>query len=101
MRINLTEFFTSYNPAWDNYEIHSRKNTDGVLQYATSICYISKEVGTISTPHMQLTSEEAQNLLQSLWNTGIRPKQEGTLGQLAAVNYHLEDMRKLVFSKRE
>lgn len=99
MHINLTEFFTSYNPAWDHYEIHSRKKTDGVTQYAACIVYVNKVPGCTSTPHMQLSSEEAQNLLQSLWGAGIRPKQEGTLGQLAAVNYHLEDMRRLVFNK--
>lgn len=96
---NKIEFFANYNPAWDQYDLYSRKTENGIRTYASSICYISREVGTISSPLLQLTKKEAQNMLQALWDAGIRPQQESSLGQLAAVNYHLEDMRKLVFGK--
>ena len=37
---------------------------------------------------------DAQNLMDSLWDAGIRPTQaKGSAGQLTAVNEHLKDMR--------
>jgi hypothetical protein len=44
---------------------------------------------------------EAQILMDSLWDCGTRPSEgQGSAGQLAAVKYHLEDMRKLVFQNK-
>lgn len=41
-----------------------------------------------------------QELFNQLWTLGYRPKDgTGNAGHLAAVQYHLEDMRKLVFQK--
>jgi hypothetical protein len=51
-------------------------------------------------PTMSLTKDEATNLLDALWNIGIRPSNgEGSAGQLGATERHLEDMRKLVFKE--
>jgi hypothetical protein len=45
-----------------------------------------------------LTAEAAQELMESLWNAGIRPSQAaGSVGQLGAVEAHLRDMRHLAF----
>lgn len=45
-----------------------------------------------------LSIEAAQDLINQLWGLGMRPTQKvGYEGQLEAVKYHLEDMRKLVF----
>jgi hypothetical protein len=42
----------------------------------------------------------AQALMDDLWTCGLRPSEgSGSAGQLAAVQYHLEDMRRLVFNK--
>lgn len=51
----------------------------------------------IKEPLLQLTKEEAVDLMDGLYQQGIRPTEVGTAGQLAAMKYHLEDMRKLVF----
>src|SRR5947207_3402666 len=37
-----------------------------------------------------------QSLMDQLWNLGIRPKDIGTAGHLAATQEHLKDMQKLV-----
>jgi hypothetical protein len=48
---------------------------------------------------MNLHDEEAQQLLDELWRIGIRPSNgEGSVGQLAATERHLADMRTLVFT---
>jgi hypothetical protein len=47
-----------------------------------------------------MTKNEAQGLMDRLWTCGIRPTEAaGSAGQLAAVQAHLEDMRKLAFGK--
>jgi len=45
--------------------------------------------------------DKAQLLMDDLWNCGIRPTEgSGSAGSLKATEYHLEDMRKLVFHKK-
>jgi len=53
--------------------------------------------GVLGEPSFHLTLEAAQRLMDELWRCGIRPTEEGTAGQVAAMQAHLQDMRKLVF----
>lgn len=47
---------------------------------------------------LELNATMAQEVMDGLWQAGIRPAQaHGSTGQLAATERHLEDMRKLVF----
>ena len=48
-------------------------------------------------PAFTLSFESAQRLMDELWRCGIRPTEEGTAGQVAAMQAHLQDMRKIVF----
>lgn len=51
-------------------------------------------------PTFSLMPDEAQELIDNLWQLGFRPSEgTGSAGQLAATQKHLEDMRKLVFEK--
>ena len=51
-------------------------------------------------PALDLQPEEAQSLMDALWYAGVRPASgEGSTGQLAATERHLEDMRTLVFKE--
>lgn len=53
----------------------------------------------VPAPLMHLQPSEAQQLMDELWRTGIRPTEgSGSVGQMAATERHLEDMRKLVFN---
>jgi len=48
---------------------------------------------------MQLRDEQAQDLMDKLWQAGYRPTEgKGSAGALAATERHLEDMRRLVFN---
>lgn len=52
--------------------------------------------GELIEPFMVLQPEQAQSLIDALYDAGLRPSQAaGSSGQLEAVKYHLEDMRKL------
>lgn len=54
-----------------------------------------------SRPFMELENAEAQGLMDAMWQAGFRPKHEiEESSQIAAVRYHLEDMRALVFRKQ-
>lgn len=45
---------------------------------------------------LHLPEEDAQRLLQVLWDIGIRP--HGREAEMQAVKLHLQDMRRLVFN---
>lgn len=52
-------------------------------------------------PTMRLPDESAQQLMDGLWNAGLRPKEgSGSAGALAATQKHLEDFRSLVFKRK-
>lgn len=48
-------------------------------------------------PTFTLSQDEAQALMDELWNAGLRPTEgRGSAGSLAATERHLDDMRTLV-----
>lgn len=49
---------------------------------------------------MIITEEEAQNLMDSLWEAGVKPSGgEGHTAHIRALNAHLLDFRKIAFKK--
>lgn len=52
-------------------------------------------------PHLSLTPRQAQSLMDALFECGVRPSQQGSAGQLAALENHLADMRALAFAKAQ
>jgi hypothetical protein len=49
-------------------------------------------------PALHLSIQSAQQLMDELWQCGLRPTEgAGSAGALAATQKHLDDMRKLVF----
>lgn len=94
-----TKFHVMYNPAYHEYDMYIMKQLlNGEKQITTPACFYTAPVGQVTSPHMRFNKGEAQNLLNALWDAGIRPIVESTTGQIAAISYHLEDMRKLAFS---
>jgi hypothetical protein len=68
--------------------------------YATSIVMTTIDANRAIKidPVCVLHKEEAINLMDALWNLGIRPSSgAGDANTLEATKYHLEDLRKLVF----
>ena len=47
---------------------------------------------------MVLEYDVPQKLMDALWQHGVRPSREGTEGQFAAQNAHLQDMRRIAFA---
>lgn len=49
-------------------------------------------------PTIRITTREAQQLMDDLWQCGLRPSEgTGSAGALKATQNHLQDMRRLVF----
>lgn len=58
------------------------------------------EPGSLIQPAFTLPLDAAQRLMDELWQAGVKPSQSiGSTGQVEAIKYHLEDMRKLVFNE--
>jgi hypothetical protein len=56
--------------------------------------------GARLNPTFRLFGHEAQELMDMLWECGIRPTQgKQSVGQLEATERHLADMRRLVFEE--
>lgn len=101
----------------ENVELHAVKaypNRHTVEIYADAYDDRGKILTTIHSPvyeetelfatgHKPLVTigeEAAQELFQSLWDMGCRPKsQDGNVGMLQATQDHLKDMRRIVSNK--
>jgi len=58
--------------------------------------------GASVDPTFSLQRDEAQELMDMLWNCGLRPTQgKQSTGQLDAVERHLADMRAIAFNRLE
>jgi hypothetical protein len=74
------------------------RHEDGKLSVAQPPSFEILPEGYWAPEFMTLNDTEAQVLLDSLYECGYRPSRPAeTAGQLDAVKYHLEDMRRLVF----
>ena len=66
---------------------------------AQPVVFEEAEEGNIIEPFATLSIQSAQQLMDELWNCGLRPTEgTGSAGSLKATEAHLEDMRTLVFS---
>ena len=80
------------------YELHLRKKCGGVLRFGEITEFVQVEPGDDVSPLIRLQQKEAQQLMNTLWDAGLRPAgAAGSAGQLGAVENHLADMRKIVF----
>lgn len=75
-------------------------------RYAEAVSVTFKEhdgsVPYMAEPFVELTRDEAQKLMDRLWDCGLRPSEgTGSAGALAAVQAHLDDMRKIAFTELE
>ena len=57
-------------------------------------------VAMAAQPFLCLTDDEAQRLMDALWDAGLRPTAgHGSAGQIEAVTKHLMDMRAIAFKR--
>lgn len=57
--------------------------------------------GQIIEPFLEITKDEAQQLMDTLWTCGLRPSEgTGSAGAMAATQAHLKDLQRLVFKTK-
>lgn len=96
----ITKFYVRRDVCSDKIEFRGFQKIMGDAFVYTDIKLELHKQGDYTSPFMSLYPEEAQQLMNEMYDAGLRPSQSaGSAGQLDAVKYHLEDMRKLVFSK--
>ena len=70
------------------------------LSVAKNVTMVDIENGMPSGPFLELSYEDAQNLMDELYHCGVRPTEgAGTAGSMKATQNHLEDMRAIVAEK--
>lgn len=65
---------------------------------AQPMVFVEHELGASIAPAITMHLDSAQQLMDELWQCGLRPSEgSGSAGALAATQRHLDDMRALVF----
>ena len=80
-------------------------NRDGVRTVSLGLpmqfrVLTEKDMARQQEESFRLSPSDAQQFMDELWRAGIRPTAgAGSVGQLAATEKHLEDLRKIAFKK--
>lgn len=86
-------------------EVHIGRRVDDkwAVMLPAQMKVLSIEEHSMShAPAFTMENDDAQSLMDALFDAGIRPTAGfGSPGQVAAIKEHLEDMRRLVFTERE
>ena len=80
----------------------ANKYPDGKISVCSGMVftmYQGQEGQIVNPPSsIKLNNDSAAILMNALWNIGIRPSHEAqSVGQLAAIEKHLKDMRRIAF----
>lgn len=71
----------------------------GLDTVAVPLTFIPMDRRNELEPTALLTEEEAQYMMDRLWDEGLRPTGVPSSGELGAVKNHLSDMRRIAFNK--
>lgn len=86
-----TEIRATLNTLQNDIDIVIRQSD----AFVTDLTFTKINKGLHVSPQLSITREAAQNLMNDLWSTGIRPTID--YEDKKAINLHLQDMRRLVF----
>jgi hypothetical protein len=98
-----TQLWIERHPWSDRVEFVYAEKRDSGLYVAEPIILKEKtaaQEGEAPPITFALRTEKCQELMDRLWQLGLRPSEgTGSAGALAATQKHLDDMRKLVFEQ--
>ena len=96
------QFWVNRAWEWGQYNIWMKDTSGRRVAYAQPITmYVPppEEEGITKSPFMVLDSDAAQNLLDQLYEAGVRPSHGVDKGDvILAKDEHIKDLRTLVFS---
>lgn len=103
---NPDRYFVHVFPShwWDGVELSiiavDRRHPVEMVGRAELVWKHRGEPGTIVPPLFHLDLKAAQELMDDLWGSGVRPTEgKGSAGAMRVIERHLEDMRAIVFDK--
>lgn len=93
------EFSVDREQFGSRFSVYGRvKSEAGHLFYVEPLIFTALPKGSVCNPFATINSSAAQNLMDELWRSGIRPTEgSGSAGSLAATERHLDDMRAIAF----
>jgi hypothetical protein len=78
------------------------RHQDGKVFVAPPVVFTECDPGETSAPSFAMSQEAAQELMNRMWQLGIRPRDgEGTMAHVGAMKAHIEDLRKVAFSHHD
>ena len=88
-------FHSFYNVPMQLFELHGVQG-DAVVQPLTMSSHKENEY---TKPFIRLRGDEAQGLMDTLWQSGLRPStKEPVTGIIEAKDEHIKDLRKVAFN---
>lgn len=67
------------------------------VSYPAPLTLVEAKEGEYRQPTLMLRADEAQRLMDSLWDIGVRPAANSSAGQLEQAEKHLSDLRIIAF----
>lgn len=98
------KFDIGRNPCWFGLAmtIYAENPVENCHLYFCGTEMKKVEAGLIVPPTCNFSQQDAQSLMDQLWNCGIRPTEGmGSAGSFTAQQSHLDDMRKVAFAALE
>lgn len=94
------KFYAQVKPWRNGIEIHAAQKNGERLAVAQPVVMVDSDPAIHTEPMLIVDMQDAQHLMDELWNCGLRPTEgTGSAGSLAATERHLADMRRLVFER--
>ena len=82
----------------DDISVYLGEKQGDVFSVAQPLTMKELPQNSLADPFLRLRIEDAQRLMDELWNCGIRPSEgTGSAGSLAATEKHLKDLQNIVF----
>lgn len=86
----------------DMIAIHMAERKPFGLFVAQAATFTEQPDGSFHEPFLRLRLDDAQRLMNELWDCGLRPSEgTGSAGSLKATENHLADMKRIAFTLLE
>ena len=83
-------------PFRSGVELAIAAERNGKMYVMDNVSFVEAADGVMINPDFTLSPNDAQQLIDDLWQAGLRPTEgTGSAGSLSATQNHLKDMRKI------
>jgi hypothetical protein len=95
------KFYAHPQPWRAGIALHFAVENGDTFSVAKPATMEQADIGSHTEPFLNIDMRAAQQLMDELWNCGLRPTEgSGSAGSLAATERHLADMRRIVFDDK-